>query len=310
MDLSLEIAVEHAKDLSTAEFKRKYYKPQIPVLIKGVANEQPAGDKWTIDWFKQEMGDLKIAVFDNNEKRHVYSTTVDADFKMPFGEFLDHISKDEPSSIRMFRYNLYKQKPALRKDFSCPRFINFGPMKRFGFMFLGGKDTEVRLHYDVDYSNVFLTQFYGQKKVVLFGPDQSDYLYKVPFNTHSLADLKHPDYEKFPALKYAKGYEFVMEEGDAIFMPSGWWHYNTYLNGGISVAFRHLANYPKGMWKGASFLAFSMPFDKVMNKLFSSTWFKRKQKICFERGLNAIKRLSSEDKARVDATHEKAAVEA
>ena len=103
---------------------------------------QPAGKKWTIDWFKKTMGDLQIGVFDNNVKKHLYSTTVNPDMKMDFGDFLDLITKDKPSSIRMFRYNLYKQNPILRKDFSCPSFIRkLNPMRRFGFMFLGGKDT-------------------------------------------------------------------------------------------------------------------------------------------------------------------------
>ncbi len=291
MDLSLKIAVENAKDLSTKDFYKKYFKPQIPVLIKGVAQEQPAGSKWTIEWFKKEMGDLQIAVFDNRIKKHVYSTTVSPDFKMPFGEFLDHIAKDEPSSIRMFRYNLYKQYPALRKDFSCPRFVAKGPMKRFGFMFLGGKDTEVRAHYDVDYSNVFLTQFYGQKRVILFAPEYTKLLYKVPFNTHTLADMKNPDYDKFPGLKYVKGYEMIMEEGDGLFMPSGWWHYNTYLNGGISVAFRKLAHTPAGLWKGLRFVAFTMPFDKVMNFLLGDRWYRYKTDLCHKRVNRVIAKI-------------------
>ena len=69
IDLSLEIAVEHAEDLSYNEFKKKYLLPGKPVLIKGLANLQPAGKKWTIDWFKKTMGDLQIGVFDNNEKK-------------------------------------------------------------------------------------------------------------------------------------------------------------------------------------------------------------------------------------------------
>ena len=121
--------------------------------------------------------------------------TVDPDFKMPFGEFLDIITKDEPSSVRMFRYNLYKQNPELKKDFSCPKFIDYAPMNSFGFMFLGGKGTDVRLHYDVDNSNVLLTQIHGYKRVILYPPSESKFLYKVPYNTHSLADLKNPDFE-------------------------------------------------------------------------------------------------------------------
>src|SRR5690554_4690826 len=126
MNLTLECAVENAAELSQKDFREKYFIPQKPVLLKGLAKLQPAGDKWSIDWFKHEMGDLEIAVFDNSEKRHIYSTTVDPDFKMPFKKFLDTISKDEPSTIRMFRYNLFKQRPELRKDFACPSFINKG----------------------------------------------------------------------------------------------------------------------------------------------------------------------------------------
>jgi hypothetical protein len=290
IDLSLEIAVEHAEELSYNDFKIKYLLPGKPVLIKGLANLQPAGEKWTIDWFKKTMGNLQIGVFDNNEKKHVYSTTVNPDKKMGFGDFLDLITKDEPSSIRMFRYNLYKQNPVLRKDFSCPSFIRrLNPMRRFGFMFLGGKDTDVRLHYDVDYSNVLLTQFYGSKKVILFPPKYSKYLYKMPFNTHSLVDLKNVNFKEFPGLKYVKGYQITQEAGDGVFMPSGHWHYNTYLTGGISVAFRKLAVTPRGLSKGIKFMTLTMPFDKTMNFLLGNKWHKRKEKMCVERVAKAIK---------------------
>lgn len=286
LDLSLVCPVENAAELSIEDFYTKYFKPGKPVLLKGLAHLQPAGDKWTIDWFKQTMGDLEIAVFDNNEKKHVYSTTVNPDFKMPFTEFLDIITKDEPSTVRMFRYNLYKQNPALKKDFSCPKFISKGLLKSFGFMFLGGKDTDVRLHYDVDYSNVLLTQIHGSKRVLLFAPDQSKYMYKVPYNTHSLADLKN--YQNWPALKYAKGYEIIQEAGDGIFMPSGYWHYNTYLTGGISVAYRKMARTGYGLCKGGIFLAFTMPFDKLMNKLVGKKWTDRKHRKCIEKSNRVI----------------------
>ena len=97
IDLSLEIAVEHADQLTYKDFKKKYLFAGKPVLIKGLANMQPAGKKWTIEWFKETMGDLKIGVFDNNIKKHLYSTTVNPDMKMEFGDFLDLITKDEPA---------------------------------------------------------------------------------------------------------------------------------------------------------------------------------------------------------------------
>ena len=162
-------------------------------------------------------------------------------------------------------------------------------MRRFGFMFLGGKDTDVRLHYDVDYSNVLLTQFYGSKKVILFPPQYSKYLYKMPFNTHSLVDLKNVNFKDFPGLKHVKGYQIIQEAGDGVFMPSGHWHYNTYLTGGISVAFRKLAVTPRGLLKGIKFMTLTMPFDKTINFFFGNKWYKRKEKMCLERVAKAIK---------------------
>lgn len=290
LNLPYQCAIENAAELSQEDFIKKYFIPQKPVLLKGLANLQPAGAKWTIDWFKETMGDLEIAVFDNNEVKHVHSTTVSPDFKMRFAEFLNIISNPKPSSIRMFRYNLYKQKPELRKDFSCPSFINSGIFKNMGFMFLGGKNTDVRLHYDVDYSNVLLTQFYGSKRVVLYPPDQSKYLYQVPFNTHTLADLKNGDINKFPGIALAKGYEILQEAGDGIFMPSGYWHYMTYLDGGISVAFRKMANTPARMWRGFVFVSFVLPFDKLMGTLLGKKWTDYKTVLCYKRVAKAMKK--------------------
>lgn len=290
-DLSLHCAVEDASELSKEHFLKKYFLPQRPVLLKGLARLQPAGNKWTIDWFKKTMGDLEVSVFDNSAKRHVYATTIIPDFKMPFREFLDIISSDKPSSIRMFRYNLYKQNPALRKDFSCPSFIKDSFMNRYGFMFLGGKDTDVRLHYDVDMANVLLTQITGSKRVLLFEPKYTPYLYRVPFNTHSLLDLKNADINKFPGLRLVKGMEIVQEAGDGLFMPSGYWHYNTYLEGGISVSFRKPAHTPGLFFKGISFVLFTMPIDMILNRVLGAWWNERKDKMCRERVARNLARL-------------------
>ena len=119
--------------------------------------------------------------------------------------------------------------------------------------------------------------------MVLFPPDQSKYLYQVPYNTHSLADLDHIDFEKWPGLKKAQGYEIIQEAGDGIFMPSGYWHYNTYLNGGISVSYRMLARNPLTLLKGALFMGVTMPFDKVMNKIFGKKWFDKKRQMSIDR---------------------------
>jgi len=65
------------------------------------------------------------------------------------------------------------------------------------------------MHQDIDLCNVFLTQFAGRRRVVLFAPDQSQLLYKLPFNVPSTVDIDHPDYDACLALRYVKGSEAV-----------------------------------------------------------------------------------------------------
>jgi len=288
LDLSLKIDVING-DISRKAFNEQYYYAQKPVVLKGLVGQQPAGKKWNIDWFKANMGDEIIEVYDNTNKRHERSTTTGGDMKMRFGDYLDIITKDEHTDLRMFLVNLYKLRPELKKDFSCPKIMQ-GILGRLGFMFLGGKDTDVRLHYDVDNNCVLLSQIFGRKRVVLFPPEYTDLLYRLPFNTHSNIDVNNPDFEKYPGLKYVKGYEFILEPGDAVYMPAGYWHYITYLNGGMGVSYRRLNPTIKGIWRSVFTLGLLLPFDKIMNRWFGDRWFDYKNRLMNKRVNAAIEK--------------------
>lgn len=285
IDLSLKIDVIESP--SRKEFFKNYHKPQKPVLIKGLLDQQPAGGTWTMEWFKETMGDEFIELYDNTVERHKWSTTTVPDIKMKFGEYLDIINKDEPTDLRMFLANLYKIRPDLRDDFACPPFYK-NILGKLGFMFLGGKGTEVRGHYDVDSSCVLLTQVFGTKKVVLFEQKYTPFLYKVPFNTHSFVSLENIDTEEFPGLKHVKGYEVILEPGDSVYMPAGYWHFITYRDGGMGVSHRMMGPNLADWIRGAAFMGFTMPFDKMMNRWYSSRWYEYKNELMNKRVAKAI----------------------
>lgn len=72
----------------------------------------------------------------------------------------------------------------------------------------------------------------GRRKFRLYPPEQIDNLYIGPFDLTpsgqpiSLVDVRKPDYQQFPKFKEAERHclEFVLEPGDAIYIPSMWWH--------------------------------------------------------------------------------------
>jgi hypothetical protein len=282
-------SIDVVENIGEKEFRKKYLRPQRPVVIKGLAKEQPAGEKWTIDYIKSVCGDVMVDLFDNSIANNASAFTK-PDLQMRFGDYVDLVTGDKPSSLRMFLFNMFKSKPELRKDFACPQIFK-GILGRIGFMFFGARDVKVRIHQDIDMSNVLLTQFHGRKKVVLVEPKYSELLYRLPFNTHSLVDLDNPDYKKFPGLQYIETMECILEPGDTLYMPSGYWHYITYIDGGFAVSYRKMAMGLRAKMTGALSLFIFMPFDKMMNKFFGVRWLMRKQKMAITRANKAIRAI-------------------
>jgi hypothetical protein len=227
------------------------------------------------------MGEEVIDLYDNSKKNSASANTV-PDLQMKFGEFLNIIEKNEKTDFRIFLYNMFRHNPNLKYEFPCPQIVK-GILGDIGHMFFGGKDTTVRIHYDIDMSNVLHTHFGGRKRVVLIAPEYTDMLYCLPFNTYSLIDPDKPDYKKFPALEFVKGYDFIIEPGDSVFMPSGYWHYMTYLEGGFSISYRKMATTIPGKIKGFTKLFVQMPIDKMINKVAGSRWLELKERIATRR---------------------------
>ncbi len=284
MDLSLQIDTLESIDEKT--FATKYLHPQKPFIIKGLVKQTSANGKWNLQYIKDKLGKVEVDVYDNKVKTNTAYTH--GDLKMPFSDFVDIISKDEPTSYRLFLFDGFQHAPDLRNEFPCPNFFN-GVLGKIGFMFFGGKSTKVRMHFDTDMSNVLLTQFEGKKRVVLFEPKYNDLLYRTPLNTFSIADIDNPDYEKFPGLKYVKGYDVMLEHGDSLFMPSGYWHYITYQEGGFGVSYRKIARSISLKYQGIANLTYRLWIDKFMTATFNSRWINYKTKIAYERANKAIK---------------------
>src|SRR6185503_8597578 len=59
-------------------FKKEFYEPGVPVVIKKLSHEWPAYSKWSWDYFKQLVGDKKVPIY-NNVKSDAYTPVNRAD---------------------------------------------------------------------------------------------------------------------------------------------------------------------------------------------------------------------------------------
>jgi ribosomal protein L16 Arg81 hydroxylase len=288
VDLSLKIDV--VDDISVEDFNTNYLIPQKPLLIKGgIIKKTLAYTKWTADFFQQQLGDLEVDIYDNAKIKAKTTALTGGDLKMKFRDFLEIIKENKPTTLRMFLFNGFKYKPELQNDFPKPAI--FKGLINVGFLFFGGNSTSVRMHFDIDHSNVLMTQIKGRKKVILISPEYNDLIYKIPNNTFSLVDFDKIDYEKYPAMKYAKGYEFVMDDGDSLFMPSAYWHFNVYVDGGYALSYRKMAHSFADKFNGFANVTYRLLIDKLMTKVAKNWWTERKINGAMRNAERAMKKL-------------------
>jgi hypothetical protein len=273
--------VDTVGSISPEDFKKKYYKTRKPLIIKDLAKQWPAYSKWDWDYFKQIVGDKKVALY-NNVKSDAYTPINTADDYKSFGEYVDMIKKG-PAGWRIFLFNIFDHAPQLTKDFTWPEHLMKGFVKRYPMLFTGGETSITHMHFDIDISHIIHTQFSGRKRVLLFPFEEQFKLYRKPFEVLSLADFSNYykengaiDYEKFPALKLAKGYEVILEHGDTLFMPAGYWHHMEYLDSGFAMSLRAMQSSLGGKLKGVWNIFGMRTIDTILKKTAPKWWYNYK----------------------------------
>lgn len=280
MKLNLQ-PIPRVKGISKEDFQRDYFVPQLPVVFEDLSKNWPAYNKWDFEYFRKKAGDIVVPLYDGkpakgNQKSHGPA------MKIKFGEFIN-ILQAGPTDLRMFFFNLLQNCPELVNDFQYPDLgVKF--FKKLPVLFVGGEGGKVVMHYDMDLANNFHFNFAGEKKVILYPPEETKYLYKVPYSIVSMEiiDMDDPDLLKFPALAKAKGYEVTLKHGESLFIPSKWWHYIKYETPCLSMTLRSLPTSPLKLLEVLNNLLFVRNYDNIMRKLKGQAWIDFKNKRAIE----------------------------
>lgn len=280
--------VDVVPGISAEDFKKKYFDTQVPVVIKDLSKSWVAYNKWNWDYFKDIVGDKKVGIY-NNVKSDAYTPVNKADDYTTFGEYIDMIRRG-PAAWRIFLFNIFNHAPQLTGDFTWPDHLAKGFVKRVPMLFVGGQGSITHMHFDIDLSHIFHTQFMGRKRVLLFPYGEQYKLYRKPFEVLSIADFSNyydqekskVDVSQFPALEHANGFDVTLEHGDTLFMPGGYWHHMEYIDSGFAMSLRALNNTMSGKLKGAWNLVGMRNIDTIMKKAAPGKWYDWKKRKVFE----------------------------
>ncbi|HYF32320.1 MAG TPA: cupin-like domain-containing protein [Chitinophagaceae bacterium] len=281
-------SVEKVGLINPEEFREKYYNPMKPVVIKDLSKQWPAYSTWNWDLFQQVVGEVKVGVY-NNVKSDAYTPINKADDYMKFGDYIEMVRKG-PAQWRIFLFNIFDHAPQLINDFTWPDHLATGFVKRYPMLFVGGQGSITHMHFDIDMSHIFHTQFVGRKRVLLFPFEEQRKIYRKPWEVLSFVNFENYfddrknklERDKHPALQFARGYEVILEHGDTLFMPAGYWHHMEYLDSGFAMSLRALQSSLSGKLKGVWNLFGMRNIDTLMKRTAPEWWYNYKKEKTFK----------------------------
>ncbi|MGM0595011.1 MAG: cupin-like domain-containing protein [Pseudomonadota bacterium] len=268
--------------LDSATFVREFKAPAKPVVLEGLTRDWPARQRWSAAYFRQVAGNRVVPLYDSKpatDHKHQHAAATE----MPLSDYLDRLEAGE-NDLRLFFFNLLSEAPELAEDFHFPE-IGLKLFKKLPVLFMGGRGAKVQMHFDIDWSDILLCHFGGKKRVLLFPPEQTRYMYHVPFSFSSLfgVDYDNPDYDRYPALKQLEGEVAELNHGDVLYIPPGYWHYIVYEEIGYSMALRAFPRTPANTARMLNNLLLVRTTEGLMRKLIGQRWNDRNERRAVER---------------------------
>eukprot|EP00933_Yihiella_yeosuensis_P031754 TRINITY_DN25368_c0_g1_i1.p1 TRINITY_DN25368_c0_g1~~TRINITY_DN25368_c0_g1_i1.p1 ORF type:complete len:560 (+),score=92.36 TRINITY_DN25368_c0_g1_i1:109-1680(+) len=241
--------------LSLEKFLLHFLADRSPVVVRGGCKSWPAFSRWANRdfWLSGAIGRRFVPVEMDYWFDHGYKL-------MDIRNFVKHCIEAEnlespPPGLSgggyIAQHALLDQIPSLGIDAPTPDLALCGPEgSLLRQLFFGPRGTVTPVHYD-PYENIFC-QVVGAKYLRLYPPSEAPCLYarssEDTLRNNSMlepADILEGEAAgsyggengRFPKLFEAKYVDVIVEPGDLLYLPKGWWHFVKSLSTSISVAF-------------------------------------------------------------------------
>lgn len=250
------LEIERRDELSVEEFRKRYLRDNRPVILTSAVRQWKALSRWTPEFFKAELGDIRFTINEDPNQEASYKDNI-GQVEYTMARFIDRVlaSTDENPAPYFRNRVLSDLFPSLKGDIGpLPEYFepnwlsDWYLVKYVGIVLNRGADIELYiggkggafpvLHYDGLGTHAFLIQIYGRKQFIVYPPSQELYLYPSAEkrNLSMINSVERPDLNRFPLFTKAVPIKFVLEPGELLFVPGHWWHTTKMLTPSITLS--------------------------------------------------------------------------
>ena len=204
-----------------------------PYVIKDHAKDWYAYKNWSFEYIKNLDSNLLVntIVGDYSGKQEIIPCKLK--------NYIEKIISNQ-TTLYLALFQIFKEFPDLKKH------IKYQDIKKHSIYYhllswIGPKGAITGFH--ADWSENINTSIRGKKKFYLVSPKYNKCMYpSEKFERATIVsniDLKNIDEKKFPLFREAELIKVTLEEGDALYIPRGWWHYAESLTPTINVSIHY-----------------------------------------------------------------------
>jgi hypothetical protein len=230
--------IQRVKHLDRSSFLQNFCYASRPIIFPQMAQNWPALSKWVPEYFSTQFGDVEVEVQAGRSERDDYEVNPrNHRHLIKFSKYVNLVlSNGKSNDYYMTAGNANFQNPALQsllQDVFIPQDFQPQRLEENIYLWFGSAGTLTPLHWDG--GSLMMAQIYGRKKWWLIAPEQTPYLY--PYHSFfSPIDCRDVNVEQYPEAKNIRILEAILQPGDVLFVPVGWWHQVSALDTSISLS--------------------------------------------------------------------------
>jgi Rps23 Pro-64 3,4-dihydroxylase Tpa1-like proline 4-hydroxylase len=237
-------SVDEFRQLSPHEFFDRYFSANRAVVLRGAFGSSNAVRRWSPDYFAANYADVSIDITSERGSVQDYEIQFRETVRsVRFGEFVERLGGAAGNDFYLVARNNFFDNPQLshlRDDLEPPAGIINAQDRSPGSakLWIGPAGSVTPLHFDEH--SILFAQIYGRKHFKLV--PSTDYPLVYPRDRYySLVDPEQVDTRRYPLFAEACLMDVILEAGDALLLPVGWWHWVRALSTSISATFSSFA---------------------------------------------------------------------